>query len=285
MNTLDALMALGLNELEARIYIHLLSENPATGYRIAQAIGKPVANCYKALEMLIKKGAIEIDEGRKRLYTPSPPSEFLQRLRRQIQENISTAEKQLKQIKSIVNDPRIYQMNNPDQVFERSQAILRNARKIVVADIFPLALERLSESLIHAGARKIEMFVKCYQEISIKGVQVIPESRRGDIVAGYSGQWLKIVADARVHIIAFLSNDLKEVYQAVWSKSPLLSILHFNAIRSEMLLDRINEAARQEKNIVAVKSILKNYNARARELLPGYSDLIKISKKRSGGIK
>jgi hypothetical protein len=41
-----ALMALGFTELEARIYTFLLQESPATGYRIAQAIQKPVANTW-----------------------------------------------------------------------------------------------------------------------------------------------------------------------------------------------------------------------------------------------
>ena len=52
---IDALRELGFTELESRIYIFLLEESPATGYRIAQAIEKPVANTYKAIELLYYK--------------------------------------------------------------------------------------------------------------------------------------------------------------------------------------------------------------------------------------
>ena len=40
----QALVDLGFTVMEAHIYVFLLSESPATGYRISRAIGKPVAN-------------------------------------------------------------------------------------------------------------------------------------------------------------------------------------------------------------------------------------------------
>src|SRR5215813_11412219 len=77
-----ALVELGFTALEAEIYTWLAGETSATGYRIAQGIGKPVANTYKAIESLHNKGAILIEEDENRLCRAVPAGELLRALER-----------------------------------------------------------------------------------------------------------------------------------------------------------------------------------------------------------
>ena len=62
----QSLMALGFTGLEAEIYAFLLGQSSVTGYRVAQALGKPAANTYKAIESLERKEAVLIGYGLKR---------------------------------------------------------------------------------------------------------------------------------------------------------------------------------------------------------------------------
>ena len=57
----------GFTALEAEIYVYLLQESPATGYKIAKGIGRSFTNVYKAISALRSKGAILVDEGSNRL--------------------------------------------------------------------------------------------------------------------------------------------------------------------------------------------------------------------------
>jgi len=66
-DSVKALADLGFTNLEAEIYAFLLQESPATGYRIAQAIGKPAANTYKAIQSLEQKGAVIVEAGSSRM--------------------------------------------------------------------------------------------------------------------------------------------------------------------------------------------------------------------------
>ncbi|MDO8629132.1 MAG: helix-turn-helix domain-containing protein, partial [Phycisphaerales bacterium] len=70
---IQTLVPLGFTPLEGEVYAILVAESPATGYRVAQAIGKPVANTYKAIESLERKGAIVVDDGESRLCRAVPP--------------------------------------------------------------------------------------------------------------------------------------------------------------------------------------------------------------------
>jgi len=51
-----ALTDLGLNNLEANVYLALLIDPGSTGYRVAKNLGKPVSNVYQALESLTGRG-------------------------------------------------------------------------------------------------------------------------------------------------------------------------------------------------------------------------------------
>src|SRR5262249_42168099 len=77
-----ALADLGFTALEAEIYLLLLAESPATGYRIAQRLAKPTANVYKGLESLEQKGAVLVGEGAGRLARAIEPDELLAQVER-----------------------------------------------------------------------------------------------------------------------------------------------------------------------------------------------------------
>src|SRR5688572_12935020 len=85
-SAVQALQTLGFSELEASIYAFLLTESPTTGYRIAQGIGKPVANTYKGIQALQSKGAVLIEDSDTRLCRAMPPDEVLGQLERGFQE-------------------------------------------------------------------------------------------------------------------------------------------------------------------------------------------------------
>ena len=63
-NIIKILSEIGFSELESKIYITLLQEGRATGYKISKIIGKPVANTYQALYKMQIKGLVIIDESK-----------------------------------------------------------------------------------------------------------------------------------------------------------------------------------------------------------------------------
>lgn len=58
LDAIQGLTGLGFTQADAEVYVALLRESPATGYRIATVLGKATANTYKALRSLTDKGAV-----------------------------------------------------------------------------------------------------------------------------------------------------------------------------------------------------------------------------------
>src|SRR4051812_48967141 len=96
----SALEELGLSGSEAAVYAYLVQHSPATGYRVAQAIGKPVANTYKTIASLEEKGAVLIDDGETRACRAVPAEEFLARLDSQFRDRRARAAREFTELKA-----------------------------------------------------------------------------------------------------------------------------------------------------------------------------------------
>jgi sugar-specific transcriptional regulator TrmB len=272
---IQALTALGLTAIEAEIYISLLKESPATGYRIAQMIGKPTGNTYKASETLSTKGAILVEEVPRRQCRAVPYDEFLSGLERSFQKRTIQAREYLASIPMAIHDDKIYRLNSPDQVMERARTMLDRAHVMAILDIFPRPLEDLIPEVEKCAARGVAVTVKTYDAVAIKGVHTVLDFMADKIIERWPGQWVNVVIDSTEHLLAFLSQDCLSVHQAVWSKSAYLSSTYLGGIHAEITLDEIGVVLEQKGSVEDIRNVFSRF--RRREMLdsPGYYELMK----------
>lgn len=219
---MEALVALGFTALEAEVYTFLLKESPATGYRVAQALGRPVAGVYKALDALIQQGALVADEGASRLCRAVPPEELLSRLERSFRERKVAAERALAELSGTRNDDRVYQLHSYDQVLERARAMLARAETVALIDSFPGTLEELRPELEATAARGVSVGVQTYSpmELGAARVTLFPPN---DFVRSFPREWLLAVVDGAELLQAFFDRPERRIEQAIWSGSPFLA--------------------------------------------------------------
>ena len=230
----DALSHLGFTEMEARIFTFLCQEAPATGYRIAQAIGKPVANTYKAIEVLERKGAVLVDDGESRMCRAVPVEEILGRLERDFLESRKKTSQLFADLDTPADDERVYQLRSREQVLERARQMLAGAKQVVLAELFPVPLKLLREDLERA-AKRVDVVVKLYQRAEVKGADVVLSNQPfDDPRAFWPGQELNLVVDGEQHLLALLDHDPPGVVQAVWSGSTYLSLSVHNGMAVEL---------------------------------------------------
>lgn len=78
MNLLAKLAELGFTEYEAKVYLALLDDYPASGYQVSKAAGVPRSMVYEALGRLKMRGAVlDTPDERATLYRPLPPDVLL----------------------------------------------------------------------------------------------------------------------------------------------------------------------------------------------------------------
>jgi sugar-specific transcriptional regulator TrmB len=232
----EALVELGFSRLEAEVYTLLLRESPATGYRVAQAIQRPAANVYKAIEALSAKGAVLVDDGATRMCRAVPQAELLRQLAATFAERRSRAAKELAGIARPIHDDRVYQLGSREQTLTRAREMLGRARKVVLVAAHPSPLEALRGDLERTAARGIDVAIKTYVDIALTGVEVVVSTQPEEFVSSWPGAELNLVADGSEHLLALLPHTGEGVLQAVYSASPFLSIVHHNGLATELAL-------------------------------------------------
>lgn len=259
------LLALGFTALENDVYVFLLGESPATGYRVAQAIGKPVANTYKAIESLAGKGAVLVDDGEARQVRAVRPDELLGRLRREFSSRAAAAEDALAQLHERSEDERVYSLRTRGQALERARAMLAGARKTVAVDSYPQVLGELRTALIDTAARGVAVGVTSYAPIEIPGAEVVVHARPQLALRLFPGEQFTLVTDAQEHLVAFFRDSDGEPRQAIWSGSRFLSIQYHDGLICMMLTQTFDallqgritlEEARRQRERLRPHSIL-----------------------------
>lgn len=239
--SLEMLQTLGLNRLESEVYALLLQvAEPVTAYRIGTDLGKPTANVYKAIDALVRKGAVLTDEGATRLCRAVAPEEFLGHLRRSWDERTRQAQGVLARIGSVPPDQGIYHLQSVPLVLEKCRSMLTRCRTIAVIDAFPATLSAVLPEIRAAAERRVAVYLQTYEPCELPGAHVVCAPDAGEVLQHWKSQQLNVVTDAREVMLALLYQDLSGVHQAVWTSSLYLSCMIHGGLLREHLFQMIS---------------------------------------------
>ncbi len=231
-----ALVALGLSDLEAEVFGFLLRESPATGYRVAQALGRQFSNVYKAIESLESRGAVQVvDQQGVRYCRAVPIAEFLARLERSFSENCAAAAALAGPTDADVDDDLLYPILDRAQFFDRCRSMLRAARLVINLTACPAAAAELHDTLRGVDAR-VAVGVKVFEPIDLPNATVIVDPRgQGALDAG-PGQWVSLNVDGREFLLGLLTYDGEQLLHGYWCRGPFQAWIHFSGLSSDLLL-------------------------------------------------
>jgi sugar-specific transcriptional regulator TrmB len=222
--SVKSLNELGFTELEATVYAYLVENSPATPYRVAQDIGKPVANTYKAVEALFRKGAVLIDQTKNRLCQAVPPDELLSRIKHNFLERHTEAEEALSHLSPAQPTEQIFSLATAEQVLSRCRSLTEQAETIILVDAFPGIVAILKPWLEAAAAHGIKVVLQIYEPVEIAGVETVVFQYAERMLERWWGNWLIVVVDGAEYLFAFLSDDGQVAYNGIWCGSAFLAL-------------------------------------------------------------
>lgn len=267
-NNIELLRELGLNQLEAEVYLFAIGQPPMTAYRIAKCIGKPQANVYKAVEVLAKKGALLMEDGGSRTCRAVPVAEFLRRAERDFMEFSKLAKLRLGEVQPVPVDERVYRLETVAQIYHQAREMIGRTRSTVVVDAFPIPLRKLADALTNA-ARRVAVHVEAYEPVEIAGADVVVVSQGAQSLRAWKAHQLNVVVDGRESMMALIGMDGETVLQAYWSNSLYLSCVHHAGRLCEQTLIKIMA------NPARAAAILEEHPFFYRASVPGHKELLK----------
>ena len=258
------LREMGLSELEATIYIWLLGNKRSTGYKIATKIGKPVANTYKALKSLERKGAVISDNTSKKIYFDTIPVEqFLNKIENEF---LAQKEKIIREVDKL--DVRqepigIYELQSGELVYEKAVHMIESAEHSLLVDCFPAPLQKITSHILKSADSDIDIYLKRYADEVIEGVHLVKKTQSDIVLEELQGQWMIIIKDATETLIAFFDRSGDEMIHSVWIQDAFISLIHFSGAIIECMLSDILEKVHKDQNTTVenIKNIVRSYQS------------------------
>ena len=257
------LRGIGLTELEARLYITLIRESEATGYRLSQLLNKPVANIYKALDSMARKGAILCESSEKtRRYSPLPIKDYLNQLESQFKQRRSRIEYELESLEARTGAVGIFQLKELEQVYQAAHTIMENANAILLVDAYPESLSRIADALASKAATGTDIYLKCYTRVDIPGVHIISPNAGlyGKVNLEY--EWFTLVSDNHEHLSSLIKPKAGRVEQSVWVRSPFLNMVKYSGMAHDFVLNLMSENLQGATSIKQLQEDVGTWTAR-----------------------
>ncbi|MBU1701631.1 MAG: hypothetical protein KJ970_05815 [Candidatus Eisenbacteria bacterium] len=227
---------LGLSRLEAEIYLYLVQNAPATGYRVAKGLNRPNSNTYKSIETLASMGMLLAEDAHRRQWRAIPVKDLLDRMERRFQERKIWAEKNIRPHEPVETDDRIYHLTTTDQVFERAEWMLERSKRDAFIAPFPKVYTRLCEPIRRAISCGIKVALLVYEPTQMPGAQVALHKDARSLLERRPGQWLTMATDASQWLLATIAPDGDTVQQGVWTANPMVARAYHHCAHSEFLI-------------------------------------------------
>lgn len=234
----DKLVEIGFSEYEAKAYVALLRENPATGYQLAKLSGVPRSMIYETLGKLVARGAaMTLRKGDTTQYAPVLPEEFLDQLHREHEELVDSLKDDLVGLASPLDLEYVWNFEGHDSVMAKAEEMILQARDTIYLALLPETFPELQPVLEEAVGRGVRVVIYTTSEIDLPGARVVVAHVSEETLGQARGLGLLLSIDGEEVLIGEWLAATQA--RASWTNSPFLVFITEHHLRTDLYLPRI----------------------------------------------
>jgi len=234
----DRLARLGFSEYEAKAYVALLRKSPVTGYELAKTSGVPRSMIYEVLSKLTARGAaMTLRKGDSTQYAPVPADEFLDYLRQEHEELITSLKDDLPALASATDLEYVWNIEGHGNIMAKAKEMIAQARSCVYLALVPATFEVLRPVLDDAIGRGVRVVLYTTSDLDLPGGRVVAAHVSEDTLAQARGLGLILVIDGEEVLIGEWLTATQA--RASWTSSPLLVFMAEHHLRTDLYLPEI----------------------------------------------
>jgi sugar-specific transcriptional regulator TrmB len=236
--TLERLVELGFSEYEAKAYMALLKESPATGYQVSKVSSVPRSMIYEVLGKLTARGAaMELRKEGKTQYAPIPPKEFLNQVHHQHEELVTALQDDLEGLGKTSDLAYVWNIEGYDNVMAKSREMIRHAQDRVYTAVLPSTFPPLKPALEEAVDRGVRVVVYSSRSLDLSGGRVVVASMSEEHLKRTEGLGLVLVVDGDEVLVG--ERLTASQARSSWTRSPLFVLIAEHHLRTDLYLPRI----------------------------------------------
>jgi Cd2+/Zn2+-exporting ATPase len=238
MSLLTDLVQIGFTEYEAKVYLALLGNNPATGYQLSKKSGVPRSMVYETLSRLQGRGVVlETAEGRTTLYRPLPPEVLLDRREQEHQRLLRDLKQGLQRLYTSTRDDRVWSIGNRPAVLAYAAQMIHNAQSELFLVLNDADLDALHDEIAAADDNEesiVSVSIVLTGERELDFGHVVRHPPLESELHGLTDT-LVVVADSAETLVASAGQDAT----ATVTRNPNLVLIARQFVWMEMFTQRI----------------------------------------------
>jgi sugar-specific transcriptional regulator TrmB len=240
---LRSMQDLGFTEYEAKAYLALLDDSPASGYRVAQNSGVPRAKVYEVLSGLLRRGAVYANYSDPVLYAPVPPKELIAGRRREMEGVIEAAEKNLERYaEGAAARGVIWDITGREEILRRAGEVASRAQRSILAEVWQEDAPELKEALEEAAGRGVEVAVVAYGDPRYPFATVYHHDLVDEVTRGMGGRWIVVSSDTREVVAGIVS--MGQESRAAWTSHPGLVVPTTELVKHDIYVQEMLDSHR-----------------------------------------
>ena len=232
---MEGLVTAGFTEYEAKTYLSLLRDYPATGYHLSKESGVPRSMVYEALGRLHARGAVlESTDGRVTQYRPLPPDVLLDQHEQEHRRLISALRQGLCKLYTAQEDDRVWSIGRRRSVLSYAAQMISQAQSEIYLVLTDPDIEELYKYIRGACDRGVKVSALLTGEAELDCGQIARHSRRESELQELTGT-LIVVIDRQEALIA----QSDEETRATITRNPNLVLIARQFVWMELFAQRI----------------------------------------------
>ncbi len=232
------LAELGLSEYEAKAYISLLRESPATAYEIGKSSGVPTSKIYEVLKKLTEKGVISIiEEGKTRQYVPIEPDEFLSKYKNRTEMIIDSLKDELSNIKGKRELSYIWNIAEYDYLMDKVKRMINGATKTVLISTWKEEFALIKDRIRDVLKKKVKVAVIHFGYSDSKLGQIYQHPIEDTIYQEKGGRGFVVVVDSKEVLMGTILKDNR--VEGAWSMNKGFVTLAEDYIKHDIYIMKI----------------------------------------------
>ncbi len=263
---ISKLSEIGLSEYEAKAYLALIAQNPATAYEIGKSSGIPSSKIYEVLAKLSEKGMIQVlNEDRRRTskttrYVPQNPDDFLSRYANGVGRLVDSLRTELKGVNGKPQANYIWNINDHDRLIERARQMIDSAQSVILLSLWKEELAFLLGDLKAAEERGVKSAIVHFGPPQTAVGQIYYHPIEDTLYAEKGGRGFVLVVDSAEVLMGTISYEGKT--EGAWSKNRGFTMIAEDYVKHDVYITKILKRFNRElvatfgENYVKLRDVL-----------------------------
>ncbi|MBN2533915.1 MAG: TrmB family transcriptional regulator [Spirochaetales bacterium] len=231
-------MEIGFSRYEAKTYICLLEDHPATAYETARASGIPTSKIYEVLAKLLEKDMVmEIVENKRKHYIPREPGEFMDHYKNRMNTTLTMLKTELTHIKKETNVSYIWNVSDYSHLIEQGKRIISNSKSFILISTWKEEADHLKDTLAVKETQGIRIAIIHFGNPALSTGQVFPHPIEDTIYEEKGGRGFVLVSDSKEALMGTVFKD--NTIEGAWSRNRGFVALAEDYIKHDIYIMKI----------------------------------------------